>query len=339
MTSAEVRDLLERYQVALYFLAVLLGGVTARLITGTASWDVVINPTLGMMLFVTFLQIPLAELGQAFRNARFLTALLATNFIAVPALVALLIPFAPADGMIRLGILMVLLCPCIDWVVTFTQMGRGDATLLLASTPVLLAFQMVALPVWLHLFLGEGVSRMVQAGPFLHAFLWLIAVPLALAWLVQLSARRSPAGQHVARALGLLPVPVTAIVLFIVIASMIPHLGQAISAVLHVVPVYVAFVLLAPALGWGVSRLFGLEARAGRTLAFSGATRNSLVVLPLVLAVPGGNASVASGHRHTDTGRTCCGTALHSGHAEAGGQLFVVCGVRRSCSHLYCDVG
>ncbi|MBS1101591.1 arsenic resistance protein [Gluconobacter sp. Dm-62] len=288
MTVSTTRDVLERYQVALYFLAVFLGVVTAMLVTGTASWEIVINPALGVMLFVTFLQIPLAELGQAFRNARFLMALLVTNFVAVPALVALLIPFAPADGMIRLGLLMVLLCPCIDWVVTFTQMGRGDATLLLASTPALLVVQMVALPVWLALFLGDGMSQMVQEGPFLHAFLWLIAVPLGLAWLVQLWARRRSSGQHVATALGLFPVPVTAIVLFIVIASMVPHLGQATSAVLNVVPVYGAFALLAPGLGWGISRLFRLEAPAGRAIAFSGATRNSLVVLPLALAIPGG---------------------------------------------------
>ncbi|MFT8809371.1 arsenic resistance protein [Gluconobacter sp.] len=287
MMVGKVRALLEQHQVALYFAAVLLGGLTAMLVKGTASWDVLINPALGVMLFVTFLQIPLAELGQAFRKTRFLTALLVTNFVAVPVLVALLIPFAPADGMIRLGILMVLLCPCIDWVVTFAHMGRADATLLLASTPVLLGVQMVALPLWLRLFLGDGVSQLVQTGPFLHAFLWLILMPLFLAWLVQISARRTSTGQHVATALGLLPVPVTALVLLIVIAAMVPHLGQATAAVLHVVPVYVAFALLAPWLGWGVSRLSGLEAPAGRALAFSGATRNSLVVLPLAMAVPG----------------------------------------------------
>ncbi|WP_408872210.1 arsenic resistance protein [Gluconobacter roseus] len=288
MTVDVLRDRLEKCQVALYFLAVLLGAGTAILVRGTASWAAVINPALGVMLFVTFLQIPLAELGQAFRKTRFLAALLVTNFLAVPTLVALLLPFAPADGMIRLGILMVLLCPCIDWVVTFAQMGRADAGLLLAATPVLLAAQMIALPVWLRLFLGEGMSQLVQAGPFLHAFLWLIIIPLFLAWIVQLWARRSSTGQHVATGLGLLPVPVTAIVLFIVIASMTPHLGQATAAVLQVAPVYAAFALLAPGLGWGISRLFGLEAPAGRALAFSGATRNSLVVLPLALAVPGG---------------------------------------------------
>ena len=52
-------------------------------------------------------------------------------------------------------------------------------------------------------------------------------------------------------------------------------------------PVYVAFAVVAPLLGWAVSRATRLNAEEGRTLAFSAATRNSLVVLPLALAVPG----------------------------------------------------
>ena len=36
-----------------------------------------------------------------------------------------------------------------------------------------------------------------------------------------------------------------------------------------------------------MSRLFCLDAPAGRAVAFSAATRNSLVVLPLAFAVPG----------------------------------------------------
>lgn len=53
------------------------------------------------------------------------------------------------------------------------------------------------------------------------------------------------------------------------------------------IPLYLTFAVAAPLTGWTVARLFRLEAPAGRALAFSAATRNSLVVLPLALAVPG----------------------------------------------------
>ena len=287
MTTAEMRDLLEGRQVGIYFLSVLLGAAIAILVPGTAAWESAINPALALMLFVTFLQVPIAELGRAFRAVRFIGVLLLTNFVMVPILVAILIQFTPPEPMVRLGVLLVLLTPCVDYVVTFAHLGRADAKLLLTSTPALLIVQMLLLPAYVGVLLGDDASRLVQAGPFVHAFVWLIAIPLVLAAGFQLWARRSGIGTRTTSVLALLPVPATALALFVVIASVVPQLEQAINAALAVAPIYVAFAAIAPLIGWQMSRLFKLEAEAGRAIAFSGATRNSLVVLPLALAVPG----------------------------------------------------
>ena len=282
-----VREKLENQQVVIYFGAVIVAAVIALMVPGMSVLEGAINPALALMLFVTFLQVPVADLGRAFTRVRFLSALLITNFLIVPLLVACLIQFLPDDPMIRLGVLFVLLTPCIDYVVTFSHLGRADARLLLAATPALLIAQMLLLPAYLKIFLGEAAANLVQIGPFVHAFIWLIAVPLALAALVQLWAARNPVGEGVSNALGLLPVPATALVLFIVIAALIPQLETAIGATLKVITVYVAFAVIAPLLGWIVARLLRLEAAAGRAVAFSAGTRNSLVILPLALAVPG----------------------------------------------------
>ena len=287
MSIVALRETLETRQVAIYIGAVVVGGLVGALAPGAGALEPAINPALALMLFVTFLQVPVAALGQALRNLRFLSVLLGVNFVVVPLLVAVLIQFTPADPLVRLGVLFVLLCPCIDYVVTVAHLGRADARLLLASTPVLLIGQMIALPVYLRLFLGEDAGRFVQAGPFLHAFLWLIVIPLGLAIICQLWAGRQSAGEKVVSALGLLPVPATALVLFIVVAAMLPQLDAAIPAALAVLPVYFAFTVLAPIAGWIVARCARLEAEAGRAVAFSAGTRNSLVVLPLALAVPG----------------------------------------------------
>lgn len=283
----QLRDALEGRQVAIYFGAVALAVGAALLSPGTAALERAINPALALMLYVTFLQVPVAELRRAFGQFRFLAALLVANFVVLPVLVAGLIQFLPADPMIRLGVLLVLLTPCIDYVVTFSHLGRADARLLLAATPALLLAQMLLLPGYLGLFLGEEAVRLVRMGPFVQAFLWLILVPLLLAALTQAWAARSPAGARVAAGLGLLPVPATALVLFVVIAAMLPQLGPALGAAASVIPVYVAFAIAAPMLGWGVARLCGLAPAAGRSVAFSTGTRNSLVVLPLAMAVPG----------------------------------------------------
>jgi len=287
MSTSELRDALEARQVWIYFAAVLVAAVVGHLIPGTAVLEGAINPALALMLFVTFLQVPVAALGRALRELRFMGALLAVNFIAVPLLVLGLVQFLPADPLIRLGVLMVLLCPCIDYVVTFAHLGRADARLLLASTPVLLIAQMALLPIYLRLFLGSEAAAYVQPGPFIHAFVWLIAVPFALAALVQTWAARSKTGEQVSSGLGLAPVPTTALVLFIVVAAVVPQLGQTLDRTLSVVPVYVAFAVLAPLVGWTLSRLARLTPEGGRAVAFSAGTRNSLVVLPMALVVPG----------------------------------------------------
>jgi ACR3 family arsenite efflux pump ArsB len=198
-----------------------------------------------------------------------------------------LVQLLPGDPLIRLGVLLVLLTPCADYVVTFAHLGRADAKLILAATPVLLLLQMALLPFYLSAFLDSGAAELVQIGPFVHAFIWLIAVPLILAALVQLWAARTDFGAKTANVLGSLPVPATAVVLFVVVAAVVPQLECALSAVRVVVPVYIAFAVVAPLVGWGVARLFRLEASEARSVAFSSATRNSLVVLPLAFAVPG----------------------------------------------------
>ena len=233
--SLALRDRLEHRQIIIYFAAVVVAAAVALLVPGTDALEGAINPALALMLFVTFLQVPLADLGRAFTRIRFLGALLTTNFLIVPLLVALLVQFLPADPMVRLGVLLVLLTPCIDYVVTFSHIGRADARLLLAATPMLLIAQMLLLPAYLRVFLGDAAAELVHLGPFVHAFVWLIAIPLVLAALVQLWAARSGAGQRVAAGLGLLPVPATALVLFVVVAAMVPQLGAAIEPALRVI--------------------------------------------------------------------------------------------------------
>lgn len=287
MSVRKISEILENRQIIIYLGAVAGATLIALLVPGTTALEIAVTPTLALMLFVTFLQVPLADLRRAFAQVRFFAALLVVNFIVVPLLVTILVQFLPATPMVHLGVLLVLLTPCIDYVVTFSHLGGADARLLLAATPLLLIVQILLLPIYLGLFLGENVARMVQLGPFVSAFVWLIAIPLVLAVLVQLWAARSRIGERILTALRLLPVPATALVLFVVIAAVVPQLEPAINTVLRVVPIYIAFVIVAPVIGWSVARIFRLDTPAGRSVAFSAGTRNSLVVLPLAFAVPG----------------------------------------------------
>ncbi len=289
MNRAIIREFLETRQIGIYFGMVVLAAIVAIGVPGTVVPESSINPALALMLFVTFLQVPFADLRKAFLQVRFMSALLTANFVVIPLLVTILLRFAPAHPMVRLGILLVLLAPCVDYVVTFSHLGRSDASLLLAATPVLLTMQMLVLPVYITLFLGkEASSLIIHRGPFISAFIWLIIVPLLFAGLVQLWAARTEIGKWILARLGLLPVPATAFVLFLVIAAVMPRVGAVKDMAWTVIPIYITFAIIAPMFGWMIGRLFRLEIPAARAIAFSAGTRNSLVVLPLALAVPGG---------------------------------------------------
>lgn len=77
-----------------------------------------------------------------------------------------------------------------------------------------------------------------------------------------------------------------ALTLFIVVASQVTKLPTYGDQVIKVIPVYIAFMVIMPIIARYIAKWFKLEIASGRALIFAGTTRNSLVVLPLALALP-----------------------------------------------------
>ncbi|QNP76190.1 arsenic resistance protein [Streptomyces roseirectus] len=278
---------MERHQVALYVAALASGGLLGLVAPGAGPvLEHAISPALAALLYVTFLQVPAAELVRSARAGRFLGAALVVNFVAVPLVVAALSVFLPGERAVRLGVLLVLLAPCVDYVIVFSGLAGGSSERLLAATPLLLLAQLALLPGYLYLFMGADLADVVEAGPFVEAFVVLIAVPLTLAWLTQAWAARRAAGRRVSHAASTAMVPLMTAVLLTVVASQVPALEGGFGGIVRVVPVYVGFLVVMPFAALGIVRVFRLGARDGRAIVFSGATRNSLVVLPLALALP-----------------------------------------------------
>ncbi|MFB6891637.1 bile acid:sodium symporter [Kitasatospora sp. NPDC056327] len=286
---------MEHHQVVIYLAAMAAGGLLAWLAPGAGpGLEHVINPVLGALLFVTFLQVPAAELLRSLRDTRFLSAALTVDFVVVPLVVAAMFAFLPDEQAVRVGVLLVLLCPCVDYVIVFSGLAGGSSRRLLAATPLLLVAQMLLLPLFLYLFMGPELADAVEPGPFVEAFLTLIVTPLALAWLLQAWAARRPAGRRVSGAATTTMVPLMAATLLTVVASQVPKLGSGLGDVAAVVPFYVLFLLVMAFAGRAVARLFRLGTGAARAVVFTGGTRNSLVVLPLALALPDSLALAAS---------------------------------------------
>ena len=256
------RDQLERNQVWVYAAALLLGAALGLALPALgAALEVLIYPVLGVLLYVTFLQVPFRELRRSFTHGRYMAAVLALNFLVVPAVVWLLARLAPQESAFLLGVYLVLLTPCIDYVIVFAGIGGGEDRLVLASTPALMLLQMLLLPFYLWLIMGAELVAAVEVGPFLEAFLFLIVLPLGLAFFTERWAMSTQAGERWTSAMDWLPVPFMALTLLVVVASQLPKIGDSLGQVARVVPVYVAFLVVMAPVGLLTARAFGLGTR------------------------------------------------------------------------------
>lgn len=284
------RESLERHQVWIYLAVIGLGLTLGLLYPALAALpDWILWPVLGLLLFATFTQVPMEHMGRAFVDVRFTTTLLIGNFLLVPALVWVLVQFLPDDPVIRLGVAAVLLVPCTDWFISFTHLGRGDTARAIAVSPLLLFAQILLLPLYLViLFDGAIMADGLDTGRLVGVFVGLIVVPLILAALLEHWAVGRAERARVIERLGWLPVPLLALVVFLIAASQVQVVAQWLPAMGVVTTVFVAYLVIAALAGRWLARRAGLGVPASRTLVFSLGTRNSFVVLPLALALPAG---------------------------------------------------
>jgi ACR3 family arsenite efflux pump ArsB len=281
------RETLERHQVWLHLAAIGLGLAAGSVRPDLGpQMEAALWPFLAALLYVTFTQVPLDRLPEAWRDSRFMLSVVLANFALVPLLVWAILPTVPADPAVRLGVLLVLLVPCTDWFITFAHLARGDTRRAIAVSPLNLVLQLVLLPLWLWLFLGRGFSGMLDPLRIGIVFLLLIVAPLAAALATQTLAGRFPARGRLFERLGRLPVPLLAVVVFLIAGSQAETAAASLPVLGQVLAAFVLFLAGGLAIGIGVARLFALPSAAARTLVFSVATRNSFVVLPFALALP-----------------------------------------------------
>ncbi|MFB7892856.1 arsenic resistance protein [Microbacterium sp. NPDC056044] len=277
----------ERHQVALYLGAIAAGVSVGLLVPGLAhALELAIAPVLGLLLYATFLGVPFTKLGAAFRDGRFLVTVLVLNFVLVPALVFGLSRFVAADQALLVGVLFVLLTPCVDYVIVFTGLAGGARERLLAATPLLMVLQILLLPLYLTVMAGAEVLAVFDIGPFVEAFLLLIVLPLAAAALTQLAARRFAVARWLEQVFLAAMVPLMMLTLAVVVGSQVAAVAGSLGPLLAVVPIFIAFVIVVAPLGAATARSARLDTAGRRAVTFSGTTRNSLVVLPLALALP-----------------------------------------------------
>lgn len=289
------RVTLERQQVWIYLAAILGGLMVGGLLPGAApALETWLWPVLGLLLYATFVQVPLLHVRDALADRRFVLAVAVGNFVLIPTVVWALLAWLPNDPTLRLGVLLVLLVPCTDWFITFTQLGRGDTARAIAVTPLNLLAQLLLLPFYLWLLLPSAEFRSIFAAPdMLTPALGLIALPLLAATLTERWVEAAPRRAIWREQLAWWPVPLLALVVFMIAGVQVGTVLDAGRAILVTIPVFVVFLLAAALLARLLASVLRLTPAAGRTLAFSMGTRNSFVVLPFALALPAGKEAAA----------------------------------------------
>lgn len=292
-------NLLARHRVTSYLTALLGGGVASLIFDARVphlldAADALTLPALAVLLWATFMAVPLGRgSGEGVLTPGFLRQLLFTNFVMTPFLVATLVltarfTFLEIPQVLLFAACLVLLAPCIDYVVVFCDLSGGNSRALLLATPLLLMLQLVFIPLWLYLFSLLGIFEFsIPAAPpagllgAVPALLTLI-LPLLVAWGVQgfASSKIQDAATKIAD--KSMDVAMCG-VLFMTTAAHTAPVSQYLTLLLPLASLYAIYAILSAVLGWATSRG---NNRANRiALTYSPVTRNALVILPVALAI------------------------------------------------------
>ncbi|HJO92186.1 MAG TPA: hypothetical protein QF753_02195 [Victivallales bacterium] len=278
---------LELNQSYIYLISIAAGALLGIHYKDLSScFSILVWPFLALVLYTTFLQVPLRNLLSGFKNYKFFLALTVVNFIAIPLLVFIFTLLFKVNSIILFAICLVLLTPCVDYVVIFTRLGKGDHSLLLSATPLLLVLQILLLPIYLFLFLGDGFVSNFTPKPFIIAFAVFILLPLSLAFITDKWGSISKIGRKFSQKIDWLTIPSLCFTLLFIVASQISKLGSSYNYIIKAIPIYLAYFILAPVTGLIIAKLFRLSKEQKIAVAFSAGTRNSLVIMPIALSLP-----------------------------------------------------
>ena len=173
-------NFLEKFQSVIILLAVIIGIISAQvpIINSTAGYFII--PFLFLMLFGIFLNVPLKDFKKSFSNLKFAKLSLFMNFIWTPLFAYILgAIFLNQHVNIWIGFLMLMVTPCTDWYLVFTDIAKGNIPLSASILPLNLVLQLILLPIYLLLFIGAVGS--FDFGMLFESILYVVILPFILA--------------------------------------------------------------------------------------------------------------------------------------------------------------
>ena len=173
-------DLIEKLEPIIIFSAVIIGLIFSNIDIIAQNSEYLINIFLCLMLYGLFLEVPLNELKDSFKNIKFTSTSLIINFIWTPLFGYFLGSlFLKGNLDIVIGFFMLILTPCTDWYLVFTKMAKGDVKLSLSILPINLVLQIILLPIYLVIFFSS--ANTMDYTQLAYSLLIVIVIPFIAA--------------------------------------------------------------------------------------------------------------------------------------------------------------
>ncbi|MFC6906372.1 hypothetical protein [Halalkalicoccus tibetensis] len=283
-------DFVEKYQTVFVLLAIV-GGLALGQFPGVpAVADRLILPFLMVMLFAAFAGISFARLRDAFGNRRVVGSSLLLNFVWSPLLAVVLgAVFLRDHPALWVGLIMLMVTPCTDWYLIFTDIAGGDVPLATSILPYNLVLQLILLPAYLYVFAGALVE--LPLGVLLESVVLVLVVPLVLGGVARWGLIRTKGSEWLTRRFLPKLSPIQIVFLSLAIGAMFASQGEVIVEnpellALLAIPV-VAFYAINLAVGFGVGSVLSFSYREMVCFNNTILSRNSPTALAIaVVAFP-----------------------------------------------------
>lgn len=290
--KASALSLEDKQKPFILIAAILVGIVLNRFVGGAAqSLYGLVNIGLFLVIFAIMLFVEVKDVGKAFTKVKPTTLALLTNFVFTPF-------FAWFLGWLFLrnypdlwaGVVLYKLTPCIGWYLIFIDLAEGDVPWGVALLPWNLLLQIVLLPVYLWLLVGQVVP--VDALSLLRSVALFLLLPFALGWLTRTLLLRWRGREWTfgtfKHTMGEVKLWALVAVIIGIFASQnalnLNDLGR-VALLIFVISLFFVSMFL---IGLLVGRLGKLGYEDTTTLVFSTTARNSEAVLPIAAsAFPG----------------------------------------------------
>ncbi|WP_092926530.1 arsenic resistance protein [Romboutsia hominis] len=173
-------DNINKFQSLIILLMVLIGIILGQINIIQIYSEYLIMPSLIIMLFLVFIQIPLKDITKSFKNIKFTLTAILINFVWSPILIFFLGKFFLQNSPeLLIGFIMLMVTPCTDWYLIFTAIAKGNVALGASILPLNFMLQLLLLPVYVFLIGGSSVN--IDALSLTQGMVVSLFIPLLLA--------------------------------------------------------------------------------------------------------------------------------------------------------------